>query len=86
MHSLLRSSARLALPRPAALARGSWAPSTLRLLSTPAPPPELDDGEKNIFAKLTDTFAPSELQVQDVSGASTTLRVAEHPRLTYSAF
>jgi len=29
---------------------------------------QLDDGERNIFKKLTENFSPTELQVQDVSG------------------
>ncbi|PSS36881.1 hypothetical protein PHLCEN_2v1309 [Hermanssonia centrifuga] len=32
------------------------------------PPPGLDEGEQNIFRKLTDRFSPKELAVQDVSG------------------
>ncbi|KAF8897222.1 bola protein [Infundibulicybe gibba] len=36
--------------------------------STPAPPSDLTEGEQVIHAKLADRFAPSQLQVQDVSG------------------
>lgn len=32
------------------------------------PPPGLDEGEQNIYKKLTSKFSPSELAVQDVSG------------------
>lgn len=31
-------------------------------------PPVLDEGEQNIFKKLTDKFSPKDLAVQDVSG------------------
>lgn len=31
---------------------------------------QLDEGERTIFNKLTEKFSPTELQVQDVSGAS----------------
>ncbi|KAF9263673.1 bola-like protein [Marasmius fiardii PR-910] len=33
-----------------------------------SPPSKLSDGEQNIYAKLTEKFSPSQLQVQDVSG------------------
>ncbi|VDC06218.1 unnamed protein product [Peniophora sp. CBMAI 1063] len=33
-----------------------------------APPPDLDEGERNIFSKLAERFQPSALNVQDVSG------------------
>lgn len=33
------------------------------------PPPNLDEGEQGIFAKLSEKFSPTELQVMDVSGA-----------------
>lgn len=32
------------------------------------PPPDLDQGEKQIYDKLAERFSPSHLQVQDVSG------------------
>lgn len=43
----------------------------LRPYSAAAPnaAPALLDGEQNIHAKLMEKFAPSQLQVQDVSGA-----------------
>ena len=34
------------------------------------PPSNLSEGEQNIYAKLTEKFTPSHVQVQDVSGAS----------------
>ena len=37
-----------------------------RAYSTPR---NLSEGEQNIYAKLTDKFQPTELAVQDVSGA-----------------
>lgn len=37
--------------------------------------PALLDGEQNIHAKLMEKFAPSQLQVQDVSGAMQCLPV-----------
>ncbi|ESK93784.1 hypothetical protein Moror_1064 [Moniliophthora roreri MCA 2997] len=36
--------------------------------STLPPPSDLSEGEQNIYAKLTERFTPSQLQVQDVSG------------------
>ncbi|KAK7060267.1 hypothetical protein VNI00_001032 [Paramarasmius palmivorus] len=36
--------------------------------STPQPPSGLSEGEQHIYAKLTERFTPSQLQVQDVSG------------------
>ena len=36
--------------------------------TTTTPPPDLDEGEKRIYDKLTEKFTPSHLQVQDVSG------------------
>ena len=44
-----------------------------RYLATLTPPPSLSEGEKTIFAKLTDQFSPSELQVADVSGLCSAL-------------
>lgn len=32
------------------------------------PPPGLDEGEQNIYSKLSNKFSPTELAVQDVSG------------------
>ena len=57
-----------------ALARRRLAqiPSVAALRSrayTQPPPSGLDEGEQNIYAKLTDRFQPTELAVQDVSGA-----------------
>ncbi|TDL29778.1 bola-like protein [Rickenella mellea] len=48
--------------------------SALRILrhysqaNAPATPPQMDDGERAIHAKLAERFKPSQLQVQDVSG------------------
>ncbi|KIY45871.1 bola-like protein, partial [Fistulina hepatica ATCC 64428] len=33
------------------------------------PPPDLSEGEKTIFTKLSERFTPSQLRVQDVSGS-----------------
>jgi BolA-like protein 3 len=32
-------------------------------------PPDATEGERNIYAKLTEKFSPSQLQVQDISGS-----------------
>ncbi|KAA1466004.1 bola-like protein [Dentipellis sp. KUC8613] len=51
------------LPQPLLQAR------TYSAAARPAPPPrQLDEGEQNIFTKLSERFTPSELLVQDVSG------------------
>ncbi|EJD53918.1 bola-like protein [Auricularia subglabra TFB-10046 SS5] len=54
------SRARLALPR-------VRAQQVLRLSAAAQPPPQLD-GERLIELKLRERFAPSSLQVQDISG------------------
>ena len=53
-----------------ALARRIGASRAPRLIRTfaAAPPPELSEGERTIYQKLTEKFSPAELQVQDVSG------------------
>lgn len=49
-------------------------PRCLRLYSTAPPPPKgLLGNERQIHQKLTERFAPTTLQVQDVSGASSLL-------------
>lgn len=37
--------------------------------TAPSPPIGLDQGERNIYSKLASRFQPSQLQVQDISGA-----------------
>lgn len=51
----------------------------LRVYSTALPP--LEDREKSIHAKLTEKFSPSQLDVQDVSGARLSFLLS-----TYSYF
>ncbi|KAF5369757.1 hypothetical protein D9758_001337 [Tetrapyrgos nigripes] len=36
--------------------------------NTSSSSPDVTEGERNIHAKLTEKFAPSQLQVQDISG------------------
>ena len=43
-----------------------------------AAPPELDEGERNIFSKLAERFEPTALNVQDVSGARVARIYAYH--------
>ncbi|KIY72970.1 bola-like protein [Cylindrobasidium torrendii FP15055 ss-10] len=43
-------------------------PLTRSIRAYSTPPPSLLDGEQTIYQKLTEKFAPSQLQVQDVSG------------------
>ncbi|KAI0786430.1 bola protein [Abortiporus biennis] len=50
------------------LSRPSRLPSVLRSYSAQKPDPSLDDGERNIYQKLSERFSPTELRVQDVSG------------------
>lgn len=55
---------------PSTVLRSRATHSSARVLSSqPAPPTNLDAGEKTIFEKLSERFQPSELFVQDVSGA-----------------
>ncbi|CAA7260254.1 unnamed protein product [Cyclocybe aegerita] len=50
------------------VARRAFSASSLWRIAADAPPPGLSEGEQHIYAKLTEKFAPSQLQVQDVSG------------------
>jgi hypothetical protein len=67
---------RFALRRCVGLAtvlRQSVLPRTLsdpavRWYSTPPPPPDLSEGERVIYQKLTNKFSPTALRVQDISG------------------
>ena len=42
------------------------------------PPSNLSEGEQNIYAKLSEKFTPSQLEVQNVSGAHWYFRVFFH--------
>lgn len=54
---------------PAARNIRSFSAATPRRADTQAPPEaEQLEGEQQIYAKLTERFAPSQLRVQDVSG------------------
>ena len=43
--------------------------AALRRAYTLPPPSGLDEGERNIYTKLAERFAPTSLLVQDISGA-----------------
>ncbi|KAK4502742.1 hypothetical protein PRZ48_006168 [Zasmidium cellare] len=45
--------------------------------TTPSPPDYLDDRERDIFTKLTSTFSPTTLEVQDVSGGCGSMYAVE---------
>ncbi|KXN87966.1 hypothetical protein AN958_07976 [Leucoagaricus sp. SymC.cos] len=42
--------------------------SVARWYSTPAPPSDLSKGEREIYQKLSEKFAPTSLRIQDISG------------------
>ncbi|KAF5363767.1 hypothetical protein D9756_000762 [Leucocoprinus leucothites] len=59
---------RLPAARNARLAALPFSSSAARWYSTPTPPPDLSEGEREIYLKLTDKFSPTTLRVQDISG------------------
>ncbi|KAJ8522957.1 hypothetical protein ONZ45_g511 [Pleurotus djamor] len=70
---MLSSSLRRILPVSRSLRQPRYFSTTHSILSSSSstPPPELDEGERNIHAKLTERFSPTQLQVQDISGFRT---------------
>ena len=56
-------------PRTAAAAHTQTAAAAAAAAPSSSPPPKLDEGEQAIYDKLSNVFDPSELLVQDVSGA-----------------
>lgn len=54
-------------------------PQTFRHYSTspPQPPEYLDERERGIFDKLSSTFSPTKLEVQDVSGGCGSMYAVE---------
>ncbi|PPQ92352.1 hypothetical protein CVT25_008702 [Psilocybe cyanescens] len=67
MHSLRRLLFPPALSVRSISSTTTWRAAASANASSP-PPPALSEGERVIHEKLTAKFAPSQLQVQDVSG------------------
>ena len=57
-------------PRTAAAAHTQAASAAGTAAAAASAPSKLDEGEQAIYDKLSESFQPSELLVQDVSGAS----------------
>lgn len=66
---MMLSFTRRLFPVPRAVGAFATAATQRNAKASNGPPSNLSEGEQNIYAKLTAKFTPSEVQVQDVSGA-----------------